>query len=94
MMPYLPPVRYHLPFLCFLFRVGKYFSYKDYISRMSDKQSIFLENGDRYEGDLSGKQKHGYGVYNYVSGDTYTGDWVNDQQSGHGIYTFANGSRY
>lgn len=43
---------------------------------------------------MLGKQKHGYGVYTYISGDTYTGDWLNDFQSGHGIYTFANGSRY
>lgn len=61
---------------------------------MSDKQPIFLQNGDRYEGELLGKQKHGYGIYTYITGDNYTGDWVNDSQSGHGIYTFANGSRY
>ncbi len=61
---------------------------------MEQKQPYILENGDRYEGALLNKQKHGYGVYTYANGDTYTGDWLNDNQYGYGIYLFANGSRY
>lgn len=53
-----------------------------------------LGNGDRYEGDLHNKLKHGYGTYTWAYGDTYTGDWVNDKQHGHGVYQFSNGSRY
>ena len=53
-----------------------------------------LGNGDRYEGELNNKLKHGYGTYTWSYGDSYTGDWVNDKQHGHGVYQFANGARY
>ena len=58
------------------------------------KQTIDLGNGDKYEGDLSNKLKHGYGIYTWSYGDSYTGDWLNDKQHGHGVYQFANGGRY
>ena len=61
---------------------------------MESRQPIILENGDRYEGALQNKFKHGYGIYSYANGDTYTGDWANDLQNGHGVYLFATGSRY
>ena len=61
---------------------------------MENRQPIILENGDRYEGALQSKLKHGYGIYTYANGDTYTGDWTNDLQNGHGVYLFGSGSRY
>ena len=53
-----------------------------------------LGNGDAYEGNVLGKQKHGYGVYRYASGDVYEGDWLYDEQNGPGVYHFANGPCY
>ena len=53
-----------------------------------------LDNGDKYEGGLKNKLKHGYGCYRWTNGDVYTGDWLEDKQNGHGIYQFNNLSRY
>ena len=56
--------------------------------------NLDLGNGDSYEGNVQGKQKHGYGVYRYASGDVYEGDWLHDQQNGQGVYHFASGACY
>ena len=48
----------------------------------ADDVKIELPNGDRYEGQIQGKVKHGFGVYTYKNGDRYKGNWEEDEQNG------------
>lgn len=34
----------------------------------NERKVVNLGNGDTYEGALSGKAKHGYGIYRYANG--------------------------
>lgn len=52
-------------------------------------KGIYIFNrGDRYEGELSGGVKQGYGRYFYINGNKYEGEWANDRKHGEGVYTF------
>jgi hypothetical protein len=48
-------------------------------------------DGSRYEGDLSGGNRHGWGVCIFADGDKYEGEWRDDLKHGYGTFTWANG---
>lgn len=66
----------------------------NYEKYYDQKTMINLPNGDIYEGTLSGKLKHGYGIYRFAKGDIYEGEWENDLQQGNGVLQYADGSVY
>ena len=55
------------------------------------KKIINYSNGDKYEGELKGKKKHGYGIFTWADGSTFTGDWKDDKKHGHATFIDANG---
>ena len=55
------------------------------------KKLILYSNGDKYEGELKGKKKHGYGIFTWSDGSTFTGDWKDDKKHGHATFIDANG---
>ena len=55
------------------------------------KKLILYSNGDKYEGELKGKKKHGYGIFTWADGSTFTGDWKDDKKHGHATFVEANG---
>ena len=52
--------------------------------------TLKFANGDKYEGELKGKKKHGYGVFTWADGSTFRGDWKDDKKHGHATFTDAN----
>jgi hypothetical protein len=40
--------------------------------------------GESYEGQMQGRQRHGYGTLTYRDGSTYEGFWRLDRRNGHG----------
>jgi hypothetical protein len=55
---------------------------------------ITLPNGDRYEGDLVGVTRSGFGRYMFSNGDRYEGDFVDNAFHGKGTQTLVNGDVY
>ena len=53
--------------------------------------TLKFSNGDKYEGELKGKRKHGYGVFTWADGSTFRGDWKDDKKHGHATFIDANG---
>ena len=54
---------------------------------------------DQFEGDMRGGQRHGRGVFLWISGsqwtgDRYDGDFLNNKFHGRGVYLWKNGNRY
>ena len=43
------------------------------------KESMYWNNGDRYEGDLKNDKKEGKGIYYYVNDELCEGDWKNGE---------------
>ena len=66
----------------------------EYIKKLPDIKVISYPGGIRYEGQLVGQVRTGYGVMTWTSGDRYEGEFVDDKQNGQGIYVFADGDRY
>ena len=57
--------------------------------------TIVYNNGDIYEGDISGILRNGNGTMSYYATDeTYTGPFVDDKITGNGTYIFSNGTKY
>lgn len=52
------------------------------------------ENGERYEGQIIKKMKHGKGIYTWLDGTVYIGYWSNDLEHGYGEKIYANGDVY
>jgi len=48
--------------------------------------TLKFANGDKYEGELKGKKKHGYGVFTWADGSTFRGDWKDDKKHGHATF--------
>ena len=55
------------------------------------KCTLKFTNGDKYEGELKGKKKHGYGVFTWADGSTFRGDWKDDKKHGHATFIDAKG---
>ena len=55
------------------------------------KSTLNFPNGDKYEGELKGKKKHGYGVFTWADGSTFRGDWKDDKKHGHATFIDAKG---
>ena len=55
------------------------------------KSTLNFPNGDKYEGELKGKKKHGYGVYTWADGSTFRGDWKDDKKHGPATFIDAKG---
>jgi len=53
--------------------------------------TLKFANGDKYEGELKGKKKHGYGVFTWADGSTFRGDWKDDKKHGHATFVDAKG---
>ena len=53
--------------------------------------TLKFANGDKYEGELKGKKKHGYGVFTWADGSTFRGDWKDDKKHGHATFIDAKG---
>ena len=58
------------------------------------KFRLEYNNGDVYEGELSGFQRQGTGDMRYASGDSYVGEFSADKLHGTGIYSYASGDSY
>jgi hypothetical protein len=64
--------------------------------------SYTYKNGNRYEGEWSTNQRHGWGRMEYFTRtsvldsrvETYVGDWVRGVKTGKGCYVWSNGDRY
>ena len=54
-------------------------------------RTLKFANGDKYEGELKGKKKHGYGVFTWADGSTFKGDWKDDKKHGHATFIDASG---
>lgn len=52
-----------------------------------------MNNGNVYEGEMSGGKRNGYGVFKFPNGNKYEGDWVNNQATGKGIFSYASGKK-
>ena len=53
--------------------------------------TLKFSNGDKYEGELKSKKKHGYGVFTWADGSTFKGDWKDDKKHGHATFIDASG---
>ena len=53
--------------------------------------TLKFANGDKYEGELKGKKKHGYGVFTWADGSTFRGDWKDDKKHGHATFVDVKG---
>lgn len=45
---------------------------------------LLYPNGDKYVGETSNNERHGYGLYFYTNGDFYYGEYKNNKQCGYG----------
>lgn len=54
----------------------------------------YYSNGDKYEGYMLKRQRHGVGFYYYKDGSRYEGDWKYNVKDGLGTYYYANGDKY
>ncbi|MHB8109470.1 MAG: Lcl domain-containing protein [Syntrophorhabdaceae bacterium] len=52
------------------------------------------ENGDKYEGEFSGRKFYGKGTYTYTNGDKYAGEFVDGKFTSKGIFTCNNGKQF
>ena len=61
------------------------------------KGTMYLDAGDRYEGDYNNNKREGKGIYycnrDPFRGERYEGDYKNDKRDGQGIYYYNNGDR-
>ena len=58
---------------------------------------IHYENGDDYNGEISGKPhylRHGLGEMSYANGDHYNGEWKKGKMEGAGKMIYADGTIY
>jgi len=51
-------------------------------------------NGDQYDGDWSGSDRHGKGTFTWANGNQYVGEWLKDNLHGKGAFRYANGEKY
>lgn len=58
------------------------------------KFRLEYNNGDVYEGEMSGLQRAGTGEMHYTSGDSYIGEFSADKLHGTGVYRYASGDSY
>ncbi|MDD2741824.1 MAG: caspase family protein [Rhodocyclaceae bacterium] len=61
---------------------------------MSGEGVIEWKNGDRYDGEMRGGNKHGKGIFTWANGQRYEGEWADDVINGVGTLYYANGDRY
>ena len=54
---------------------------------------MVFTNGDSYDGEWSGGNKNGRGIYNFANGDSYEGYIENEKRSGRGIYRWQNNTK-
>lgn len=60
-----------------------------------EKSTITYNNGDIYEGEITGILRNGKGKMTYYStGESYVGPFVNDKITGIGVYYFSNNTVY
>ena len=67
-----------------------------YISYLLYKKQniVFLENGDKYDGQWKNDNPHGHGVYTWSNGKKYDGEWKDGIRHGHGVWTGVDGRKY
>ena len=58
------------------------------------KGSLFLNNGDKYEGEFNNDKFNGFGTYFWKDGTKYNGYWKNGVMSGKGTMLYFNGNKY
>ena len=58
------------------------------------KTTMFIENGDRYDGEWKQNKKHGMGKYKFAKGDYYEGTFEDGLKHGEGTYRYPNGDIY
>jgi len=56
--------------------------------------TLYLRNGDRFEGNFDNRKKSGFGKFFYANGDIYEGQYVDGKRSGPGKFLSANKDRY
>jgi len=61
---------------------------------MSGEGVIEWKNGDRYDGEMRGGNKHGKGTFTWANGQRYEGEWADDVINGAGVLYYTNGDRY
>lgn len=60
-----------------------------------ESSTITYNNGDIYEGEITGILRNGKGKMTYYStGESYSGPFVNDKITGIGTYYFSNNTKY
>ena len=63
-------------------------------SKANGRWVVSWGSGDRYEGEFSDGERHGYGTYTWPDGGRYEGEWHDTEQHGFGSRTWPNGDRY
>jgi len=58
------------------------------------KRVVVYVDGSRYDGEWSGRLRHGQGTMTFSNGDQYVGSWKNNERDGEGAQTWIDGSRY
>jgi len=58
------------------------------------RTGVTLPNGDRYEGEVKGDVRSGYGLYVFVNGDRYEGGFADNRFNGRGVQTLVSGDTY
>lgn len=96
-------------FYLFYIKMGNYNTTITEESKLNEKKatSLFYSNGERYDGEIFERVRHGFGIYYYGNGDRYEGMWFKNlkqgnlktliffnQQLGNGSYFYQNGEIY
>jgi len=58
-------------------------------NKANDKKAIlYYSNGERYDGEIFERVRHGFGIYYYQNGDRYEGMWYKNLKQGNKLNKF------
>ncbi|NUM35615.1 MAG: protein kinase [Candidatus Brocadiae bacterium] len=61
---------------------------------LKDRKIMDYDGGIRYEGQMEGKERSGYGIMTWPSGEKYEGYWKKGKRNGYGVNFYTNGQYY
>jgi len=80
--------------------LGEYYSdgvYEGYVSKNTGDPfgygTLYLQSGNKYEGEMAGGKRNGYGTWTYADGSVHEGFWVDNKFTGQGIKKWADGAK-
>ena len=63
-------------------------------NRIESRPKVQLVSKPKYNGEMVGNERHGYGVAIYEDGEKYEGEWAHDKINGMGKASSAKGDVY